>query len=119
MAYLVFKRFAEIDPAKAHAKLTHKRLASLPIPTIDFNDRAKKNVHDRIVEDVRKLLAGAAEIGGAEDREIEQLLRDLCGISAAEGAYINGEFHDLPDSQAIRDLFPGGVPRPKSILTVL
>jgi hypothetical protein len=30
MAYVVFKRFAEVDPDKAHAKVTHERLAQLP-----------------------------------------------------------------------------------------
>jgi hypothetical protein len=37
MTYYVFKRFAEVDPARAHAKLTHARLESLPIPDVEFS----------------------------------------------------------------------------------
>ena len=54
---------------------------------------------------VSKLLDGKAKIGGKEDREIESALRDLWDIDGEDGAYINGEFYDLPDGQAIRDLF--------------
>ena len=112
MAYFVFKRFAEVDPAKAHAKLTHERLADLPIPAVDFKRSAQKRAHDRIVANVERLLNGNAEIGGEEDREIEQVLRDLWGLDGADGAYINGEFFDVPDSQVLRDLFPAGPPKP-------
>ncbi len=112
MAYLVFKRFAEVDPAKAHAKLTHERLAGLPVPRVDFGDPTQAAAHRNIVANVRKLLNGKAELAGEEDREIEQILRDLWGLTGEDGAYINGEFHDLPDSQVIRDLFPGGPPPP-------
>lgn len=112
MAYFVFKRFGEVDPAKAHAKLTHRRLADLPIPVVDFRRSARKKAHDTVVANVRRLLSGKAEIGGEEDREIEHILREMWGLSGADGAYINGEFFDLPDSQALRDLFPDGAPRP-------
>jgi hypothetical protein len=112
MAYLIFKRFSEVDPAKAHAKLTHKRLAGLPIPVVDFNSPGQRGLHDSVVRNVRKLLASKAELGGVEDRHIEQQLRALWGITAADGAYINGEFYDLPEGQAIRDLFPAGRPQP-------
>lgn len=116
MAYYVFKRFAEVDPAKAHAKLTHERLESLPIPTVDFSDSKQKDLHDRIVRNVQSLLTGAALLGGAEDRDIERSLRELWAITADDGAYVNQEFYDLPDSQIIRDLFPNGRPRPDLIL---
>ncbi|MGA2034542.1 MAG: TaqI-like C-terminal specificity domain-containing protein, partial [Thermoguttaceae bacterium] len=114
MAYLVFKRFGEIDPAKAHAKLTHERLADLPIPVANFNRPSEKEAHDRIVENVRKLLDGA-KLGEEEDREIEQLLRDFWGLSSEDGAYVNGEFFDVPESQALRDLFPNGPPKPVTV----
>lgn len=114
MAYFVFKRFAEIDVAKAHAKLTHERLETLPIPVCDFGVDSQRAAHDEIVNDVRLLLDGIAELGGEEDRRVEQNLRVLWGISGADGAYINGEFHDLPDGQALRDLFPHGRPRPQT-----
>jgi hypothetical protein len=115
MAYLVFKRFAETDPAKAHAKLTHERLADLPIPVANFRRASEKRAHDKIAENVRKLLEGKARLGEEEDREIEQLLRDLWGLTSEEGAYINGEFFDVPDSQVLRDLFPGGPPKPVTV----
>jgi len=112
MTYFVMKRFAETDPAKAFAKLTHERLADLPVPRIDFSDRDQRRAHDAVVANVRSLLTGAAKLGGEEDLETEQILRDLWGIGSADGAYINGEFWYLPESQAIRDLFPTGPPRP-------
>ena len=113
MAYCVFKRFGEIDPAKAHAKLTHERLADLPIPRVDFADKAQRQLHDQIVANVGRLLNGSEHIGGAADREIETALRGLWHVDNDDGAYINGEFYDLPESQAVRDLFPNGRPRPE------
>ena len=119
MAYYVFKRFSEVDPAKAHAKLTHDRLEALPIPMVDFDDGAQRSAHDKVVDNVRALITGRAELGGAEDREIEQILRTFWGITGPEGAYINGEFYDLPESQATRDLFPNGRPRPTPATHIL
>ncbi|MBI3947613.1 MAG: N-6 DNA methylase [Armatimonadetes bacterium] len=117
MSYFVLKRFSEADPAKAFAKLTHERLADLPVPDVQLTDAAHRTAHDTIVENVGSLLRGTAHLGGKEDLEIEQVLRDLWAISNADGAYINGEFHDLPDSQPIRDLFPNGRPRPVAALS--
>jgi hypothetical protein len=116
MAYYIFKRFSEVDPAKAHAKLTHERLGTLPIPKVDFSSAQQRDWRDNIDSAVKKLLAGSAMIGGAEDRLIEQSLRQLWGLSGEDGAYINREFADLPESQVIRDLFPEGVPRPDLVV---
>jgi hypothetical protein len=110
MAYVVFKRFGEVDPAKAHAKMTHERLETLPIPVVDFEDRGQRRIHEKITENVSKLLQRSACLGGSEDREIEQLLRQLWHVTADDGAYINGEFFDLPESQVLIDLFPNGRP---------
>jgi hypothetical protein len=116
MAYYIFKRFSEVDPAKAHAKLTHQRLATPPNPKGAFADADQRTLHDSIVINVSRLLGGAPTRGGEEDREVEQALRHLWGITADEGAYINRECYDLPDSQVIRDLFPDGRPRPQTIV---
>lgn len=110
MSYVMFKRFGEVDPDKAHPKLTHARLAAFPIPKADFNDSNFRKCHDIIVDSVRSLLNGDETIGGEADRRIEQQLRDLWKISPDEGAYINGQFGDLPYGQAIRELFPQGRP---------
>ncbi len=118
MSYVVFKRFAETDPSKAHAKLTHVRIQDLPIPLVDPQDRESKRLHDRIVVAAQALLAGADRLGGIADLQIEQDLRTLWGLSGDDGAYINGEFHGLPEGQVIRDLFPDGVPRPMSTSSV-
>lgn len=110
MAYYIFKRFGEVDPAKAHAKLTHKRLSGLPIPNVDFSNKIAAKSFHTIVESSKALLQGQASIGGDEDLKIEWELRKLWGLSSDEGAYINGEFADLPASQNLRDLFPNGIP---------
>ena len=112
MAYFIFKRFGEVDPAKAHAKLTHQRLATLPIPTIDPRKPAEARAHNRIHACAQRLLGGASPVGGEDDLQVETLLRQLWGVTPEDGAYINGEFFDLPDSQILRELFPNGRPRP-------
>ncbi|MDO8500761.1 MAG: N-6 DNA methylase [Gemmatimonadaceae bacterium] len=109
MAYYVFKRFSEVDPAKAHAKLTHRRLSELPIPKVDLSKPREKSLHETICEDVNSILERRAILGGVEDRRIELALRELWGLSGDDGAYINREFIDLPTSQVIQDLFPAGV----------
>jgi hypothetical protein len=114
MNYLVLKLYGETDPAKAYAKLTHARLAALPIPRVDFSDSRQRQAHDTIVADVRRLLDGDAKSGGIEDQRIEMALRGLWGIEAEDGAYINGEFYDLPRGQVFRELFPEGPPLPVS-----
>ena len=102
-------------PWKAHAKLTHERLSGLPIPNVDFSSQNNKRIFDRIVENTRALLEGRAIIGQSEDLAIEVDLRYLWGISATDGAYINSEFADLPQSQVVRDLFPNGVPNARMV----
>jgi hypothetical protein len=111
MAFVIFKRFAEVDPAKAHATLTHDRLSELPIPRINFQDYEQRTMHERIVANVLALLDASRPNGSAEDLDNELLLRRLWGV-VNEGAYINGEFHDLPHGQVLQDLFPDGPPRP-------
>lgn len=115
MTYYVFKQFGEIDPAKAHSKLTHDRLQSLPIPRLDFADQRHRDIQAAIVADVRLLLAGTAALGGEEDGRVELQLRRLWGIAAVEGAYVNSQFYGLDNSQVVRDLFPAGPPKPQEI----
>lgn len=116
--YFIFKRFGEIDVAKAHPKLTHDRLASLPIPRLDGGQAARRTV-EAITADVRALLQGDAQLGGQEDLRIELSLRTLWHLDPSDGAYINGQFADIPPGQAVADLFPNGVPkRSKRIVDV-
>lgn len=119
VGYYVFKRYAEVDPDRAHAKMTHTRLERLPIPLLDFKDASQQKAHDRVVELVTNLLEGSAALGGPEDLEIEQLLRQMWGLSAEDGAYINGEFFKMPQGQVVRDLFPDGPPRPVAAVVPL
>ena len=114
MNYYHMKRSAETDPAKAFAKVTHERLADLPIPRVDFADAGQRKAHKAVVTNVKRLLSGQAVCGGKEDIKIEQALRELWGICPADGHYINGEFHDLPKGQVVDELFPGDE-RPKPV----
>jgi Eco57I restriction-modification methylase/restriction endonuclease TaqI-like protein len=111
VAYYVFKRFGEVDPARAHAKLTHERLSRFPVPAIDFEDRDQRALHDEVSMNVRLLQEGKAEPGGHEDMRIDIALRELWGISADDGLYINLELARLPAGQVIRELFPRGLPK--------
>ena len=114
-AYYVFKRFGEVDPARAHVKLTHARLASMPVPKLDFSSAEQRHRHTRIVASVHRLLDGSADLGGSEDLDIEQAIRELWGLTPEQGAYINGEFVYVPPSQAVQGLFPAGIPGAREI----
>jgi hypothetical protein len=111
MAYYVFKRFSEVDPARAHAKVTHTRLSTLPIPRVDFSNRTQRKLHDEIADAVAKLLGGEAQVGCSEDMRIDIALRQLWGLSPDDGLHINMELAQLPEGQVIRDLFPKGIPK--------
>ncbi|MDP2304787.1 MAG: N-6 DNA methylase [Pseudomonadota bacterium] len=110
-SYYVFKRFGEVDPARAHAKMTHERLHSLPVPKVDFSSQRDRGVHEQVVASVTRLLSGASVIGGEDDLGIERGLRTLWGLSPDDGAFINGEFSQVPQGQVVRELFPHGPPR--------
>ena len=107
MNFIVMKRFAEIDPARAFAKLTHARIALLPIPALSREE--DKAVARDIATLAQQMLSGQ-QLGSQRDYQIETLLRGLWGITPDEGRYINGFFSSLPDGQAVRDLFPEGAP---------
>jgi TaqI-like C-terminal specificity domain len=107
MNYICMKKYAEIDPAKAFAKLTHARIAPFPIPKLTTEDD-RRHAHD-VGLLVREMLQGAPNSGGVDHR-IELTLRQLWKISGDEGRFINGFFSTLPDGQAVRDLFPDGAP---------
>lgn len=106
MAYFVFKRFSEVDPDKAHAKLTLARLGTLPIPKLDLTSQGHRAALDTITTNVDLLNSGQARNGGPEDWDIEVALRDLWGLTGDHGAYINSELQGLPQSQATSSLFP-------------
>ena len=108
MAYLIFKLFGEVDPDKAHPKLTHTRLLKLPIPRVDFANRRQNFLHSQIIENVNLLFGESESLGGLADRQIELALRELWGLSGDDGAYITSQFADLPNSQPLRELFPEG-----------
>ncbi len=111
IAYYIFKRFGEVDPARAHAKVTHERLSRFPVPNIDFDDPIQKGLYDEIVQNVARLMEGEAEVGGHEDMRIDIALRELWGLSAEDGLFINLELAQLPAGQVIRELFPQGAPK--------
>lgn len=113
MTYYIFKQYGEIDPAKAHSKLTHDRLESLPIPRLDLSSGYVRGMQDSIIAHVRELLAGSAKLGGEQDADIELTLRQLWHVDVDDGAYINGQFYGLDNSQVVQDLFPGGPPFPQ------
>ncbi len=111
MAYYLFKRYGQVDPARGHAHVTHKRLEALPVPRVDFTNAGQRERHDEIVQLAEELLAEKAETGGAEDLRIELLLRELWGVSGEDGHHINLELAQIPEGQVLRELFPGGLPK--------
>ena len=109
LTWLIFKRFGELDPDRAHAKLTHTRLSDLPIPRLET---AEDRAIAKSISALAHKLVSADTVDPATDNKIELALRELWGISPEEGAYINGSFSLVPDSQAVKDLFPTGAPHP-------
>jgi N-6 DNA Methylase/TaqI-like C-terminal specificity domain len=107
MNFIIMKRFGEIDPARAFAKLTHVRIETLPLPTLLTGE--DRSIAAEAARLVREMLSDR-RLGGSTDHRIELLVRRLWGITPDEGRYINGFFSSLPDGQAVRDLFPDGAP---------
>jgi hypothetical protein len=107
MNFYSMKKFGEVDPARAFAKLTHSRLAHFPIPALSSED--DRGAAGRIAAAARVMLADRA-YGSEQDYLIERELRALWGITGDEGRYINGFFSQLPPGQAVVDLFPQGAP---------
>ena len=111
MSYFLFKRYAQVDPSRGHAHVTHERLKDLPIPAVDFTDPRQRNLHDEVVEHAQALLNADAVLGGAEDMAIDLMLRELWGLTGKEGLHVNLELAQVPEGQVMRDLFPEGLPR--------
>jgi len=108
-AYYLLKRSGQVDPARAFANVRIENVNDLPVPRINASDKQQANLRDTIVANVKRLLGGA-KLGGPADLEIEQALRKLWTLTPEEGAHINGEFAMIPSGQAVRALFPDGVP---------
>jgi len=113
MAYYVFKRFGEIDASQAFSKLTHVRLATLPIPIRNYNEPEWKTKHDQIVDLVDGMLDGA-ELGGSVDWQLERLIQELYSLSPADNAYIMRQLGLTAYHKAMREMFPSRPP-PKPI----
>ncbi len=112
--YYLFKRFGEVDSARAHVKVTHERLADMPIPVLDTEE--KRNLATEIADRVKAIrLAKLDEEKYRLDLEIEDRVAKLFGLTGAERAYINGQFSLVHENDTIRALFPHGVPPPRAL----
>jgi hypothetical protein len=109
--FYFMKRFGDSDPAKAFVKVTHTRLAAFPIPKVDFSDPEQEEIHREIVKRVCRLAKIEDPNGCPQDFEVERLLWQLWGLDEADGAHMNAEFAQIPPSQTLKLLFPGGVPQ--------
>jgi hypothetical protein len=80
-------------------------ISQLPIRAIDFNNPHEKARHDRLVEMVEKMLVWNRQLAAARtpqekvvlerriaatDREIDQLVYELYGLTAAEIRLVEG-----------------------------
>lgn len=106
MAYVVFKKFSEVDAARAFAKVTHARLQALPVPKVDFQNARHAELHASICSNVAALLSGDEPIGRRRDLEIEQDLRELWAVTPEDGMAINMELAVLPATKALQELAP-------------
>lgn len=105
LAYFVFKKFAEVDPDRAHANLRITQIKELPIPEVDFSEKAQKERHDRICELVDEMLGGE-KLGTTPDLEIDNLIREQWGLDSSDAKHVHSELKALPKSQLLQDLYP-------------
>ncbi len=93
------------EAGRVFAQVKLARLYQLPIRTIDFNDPKDKEKHDRMVRLVERMLELHRRLGevripqdkrfleaqiAATDREIDQLVYQLCGLTEEEIAIVEG-----------------------------
>ena len=115
ITYYIFKKFGEIDASQAFSKLTHERLANLPIPVLNRSEPEWRSIHDEIVHKVDLMLRGEP-LGGSIDWQIEGKIHQLYGLGSNEDAYINQQLGLTAYHKAMQQLFPSGPP-PKPIRT--
>jgi hypothetical protein len=105
LAFFVSKKFGEVDPDRAHAKLTITRIKQLPIPKVDFSNQDEKDYHDEICDLVDKMLKSGS-VGSRIDFKIDNLIRELWGLSNEDAKHIHSELKALPKSQPLKELYP-------------
>jgi len=114
MAYYVFKKFGEIDAAQAFSKLTHVRLAKLPIPVRHREQNSDwQSIHDQIVEYVDNML-NEGELGGSIDWQLERLIQGLYNLDSGDNAYIMSQLGLTAYHKSMREMFPHSPP-PKPV----
>ena len=114
LSYYLLKRYGEIDNAQAFSKVTHTKLAVLPIPVKEWSTENWQRRHHRIVELVDEMLKGEP-IGGTVDYELENLICELYGLNGKERAHIMSQFGLVEYHRAIKELFPERPPRPEIV----
>lgn len=107
MNYFILKSFGEIDPARAFSKLTHERMATLPIAQPGRLSAAERARLSSLVG----LMLGGGKNGSSEDFEIEHIVTRAWGLSPAAVGYVNSVFSLVPEGQMVRSLFPDGPPK--------
>jgi type I restriction-modification system DNA methylase subunit len=107
--YFLFKRYGEIDAAQAFSKVNHEKLADLPIPVLNWEDKQWQKHHSSIVKLVDLMLGGARK-GGKEDWEIELILSEIYGLNATQRQHIMGQFGFMEYHKTLQELFPDGKP---------
>jgi hypothetical protein len=113
--YYLFKRFGEVDSARAHVKVTHERLADMPIPLLDSAEKVR--VAAEIGARVTAMISAPnSDARHPLDREVEDRVAELFALSPAERAYINGQFGLVHENETVRALFPHGVPKPRLLI---
>ncbi len=112
--YYLFKRFGEIDSARAHVKVTHERLADMPMPLLDAPQKRA------IAKDIAERVHAIRDTRSVDERypidlEIEERVASLFALTPAERAYINGQFGLVHENETVRALFPHGTPEPRPL----
>jgi hypothetical protein len=104
--YLVFKEFGEIDSTRAFAKMTHARLANMPLPFLGSKDALK--VAASIGAAVRGIV-NAQSVAEDTDWEIERGIAGLWGLNQDDVVHIVHEFAKVHVNETLLALFPQGV----------
>jgi hypothetical protein len=107
-AYIVFKKFGEIDSARAFAKLTHARLENMPVPLLSEAELAGAEVR-RVKSNVADLSRHGAEARQDLDWRIERDAARLWGLGRQDVEHMIREFGKVHVNDYLRRLFPEGV----------
>lgn len=108
MLYYLVKKMGIVE-WQSFPYVTQRIIQRLPIKEIDFEDGRQRELHEGIVQRVRRLLKEAPPVDTELDFELESVVMDLYHVSPDQRSHIMQELKQVQRLRIIRELFPGEV----------